>query len=92
LCLYKNHCFIFRKRKEPSSYGDFKKEDLKCPLKAERIWIAGKERIRRLRNKLKIMEVRNKRLMKKIKTLNNLAEHLKESKKISEDCSLVFNV
>jgi hypothetical protein len=56
------------------------------------MWIAGKERIRRLRNKLKIMEVRNKRLTKKIKTLNNLAEHLKESKKISEDCSLVLNV
>jgi hypothetical protein len=56
------------------------------------MWIAGKERIRRLRNKLKIMEARNKRLTKKIKTLNNLAEHLKESKKISEDCSLVFNV
>jgi hypothetical protein len=33
------YCFIFGKRKEPSSFGDFKKEDLKYSLKAETMWI-----------------------------------------------------
>lgn len=63
-------------------FGDYSEEDLQCPQKAKMMWKLGKRQIDVKNKQLKILRIKNFRLNKKIKTLENLVTHLKEQNRI----------
>lgn len=60
--------------------GDFKLSDLDSPRKRRCYWRTTVKNIKMYKQKLNAAQKKNRRLLKKIKNLNDLANHLKENK------------
>jgi hypothetical protein len=60
--------------------------------KAKMMWELGKRQVDKKNRQLKILRMKNFRLNKKIKTLENLVTHLKNQNRVSEECEIVLKV
>lgn len=84
--------YLQRKRKVPHHFGDFREEDLNCPLKRKKFWNIAQVTVKTQRQRMKYLNNKNIRLRKKIKTLTNLTDHLRKKNKISAECSTILKV
>lgn len=79
-------------RKRRSYIGDFVEDDIKSPKRAKLMWKVAKETIERKTKKIRYLQLKTARQMKKIKTLQSLIEHLKHTKRISDDYLILLQV
>lgn len=79
-------------RKRKSLFGDFNVEDLRTPTKRKRYWNVSQATVRDFKIKTKSLQNKNAWLRKKIKNLSQLINHLKEEKKISDNCFTILKV
>ncbi|KAJ3661706.1 hypothetical protein Zmor_006093 [Zophobas morio] len=81
-----------KKRSISVYFGDCKEEDITDPKKAKVMWGIAVKTIEKQRKLIKYLHTRNRRLNQRIKTLHDLVVHLKNSKKVSEDCYSVLQM
>ncbi|KAL1489212.1 hypothetical protein ABEB36_014145 [Hypothenemus hampei] len=74
---------------EPRYIGDIKSPDLSSPKRAKRCFMLLKNTVVIQKKKLKALQEKNRRLAKKISTLNELIKHLKRKNLISEERSIL---
>ncbi|XP_050439629.1 uncharacterized protein LOC126845113 isoform X3 [Adelges cooleyi] len=84
-----SHSFITppKPKKRKTYVGDFKSvEELESPNSRLKYWLASKKTITTQQRKIKNLRQQNYRLNQKIKNLDQLIDHLKDEKKINENC------
>lgn len=75
-----------RKFSEPRYIGDIKTPDIATPRRAKRCLFMAKTKIDQQSSHIKILKQQNRRLLKKIRTMQDLVDHLRKKNLISEDC------
>lgn len=74
--------------------GDFKSpDDIESPNSRLKYWISSQKTANNQRKQIKYLHKQTVDLKKRIKTLENLVDHLKDDKKLSSDnCFTVLKV
>jgi len=81
---------FYRERK--AVFGDFKVDDLNTPRKRKRYWDVSQQTVKKYKSKTKLLRDKNIWLQKRVKNLSQLINHLKEERKISDNCFSVLKV
>ncbi|KAK5645577.1 hypothetical protein RI129_006877 [Pyrocoelia pectoralis] len=77
-----------RKRfSQPRYVGEIKSPHLVTPRRAKRMFSLASKKIDLQAKKIKILQQKNRRLVKKVKKLDDLVNHLKKKNLISENCA-----
>jgi len=81
-------------RKRKVFWGDFKTvDDIETPNSRLKYWHASQNVITEQKKTITSLRQINEKLLKQVKTLNNLIDHLKNDKKIiSDNCFSVIKV
>lgn len=81
-----------RPRVRHTYFGDFTADDVKNPEKAYKMWLCAKKTIDKHRQTIKYLQNRTYKLKRIINSLQDLVQHLKRTKKISDNCFSVLQV
>ncbi|VEN63851.1 unnamed protein product, partial [Callosobruchus maculatus] len=80
-----------RKRRQMRYFGDFKQDDIEDPLIRKQYWHVSQRTVAVCRQKIKNLQRKNKRIARKIHTLEALTRHLRKNNLISESAEIALN-
>lgn len=72
------------RRREPHYFGDFVEQDLEWPVRRKKFWQVSHTVVEKQKQKSKYYEMANRRLSKKIETLENLIKNMQQTKQNSD--------